>query len=182
MTEYEDISAELISVAVGSHHGLFDCFNNNGVCTYIHRMDLQAEYDNRAINGYLMQCTSETELLELFKKANAELVMVFEKLQEIQPKDNEEMLFYLGQLERLMQSALIDADRLDTASFMQGSFVKNNVEHMDIWSECIENIESYLKSINKESDISDAREFFSKSPQTIFIALMDEAVSNTSGI
>ena len=43
----KDLTVEILSSAIGGHHGLFDCFGEDGNCGFTHRMNKQPAYDDR---------------------------------------------------------------------------------------------------------------------------------------
>ena len=125
--EFNNLTAELIAIAIGSHHGQFDVFNRASESGFDHRMDKQPKYDEKAKKNYYAECASPTEIDELFIKSRQEIQDLYMKLIGLvenidDEKKLEEVLFYLGILERLILSSLIDGDRRDTAEFMSCSF------------------------------------------------------------
>ena len=50
---YSLLTSEIISSAVGGHHGLFDCFDENRDCGFTHRINKQSEYDDTAMSNFL---------------------------------------------------------------------------------------------------------------------------------
>ena len=67
------------------------------------------------IKSNIEQVISKDELHELLIKADGEYKALRLKIKGIAQKQ-EEAAFYMGMLERMIESALIDADRTDTAS------------------------------------------------------------------
>lgn len=131
---YGDIAAEVLAYAVGAHHGLFDCVGPNGVGGFAHRL----EYDRtelcyeEAVRNFIAQCAGYEELDALFARAAEEIKAFAEKaageiLRKKSPgspqSGSSEALrgFFFSFLCRLLLSALIDADRRDTAEFMTGT-------------------------------------------------------------
>ena len=43
-----DLSAELVAIAIGSHHGLFDVYGSDGKSGFDYRFEKQPDYDKRA--------------------------------------------------------------------------------------------------------------------------------------
>lgn len=112
-----DVTAEILSSAIGGHHGLFDCFDADQSCGFTHRIHKQPEYDDRAMKGFFAEVSDRGRINQLFSSAAGE---ISEKIQQIGSLSqcHEEPYFYLSLLTRLVTSALIDADRSDTAAFM----------------------------------------------------------------
>lgn len=115
--EARDVTAEILSSAIGGHHGLFDCFDGNGICGFIHRINKQPEDDDRAMEGFFREISDRSEVDRLFASSIEEIYSKIRLIGSVSEKDDEQ-LFYLSLLTRLITSALIDADRSDTASFM----------------------------------------------------------------
>lgn len=107
--------ARLIARVIISHHGIHDWVDEN--CRdYFHiRIANDKNYDQ--IKENLSQIISADEFDELLKKADDEYRAICQKIKKIS-KNKTDCAFYLGSLERLIESALVDADRTDTASFM----------------------------------------------------------------
>ena len=112
---FRNVTAEILSSAIGGHHGLFDCFDGNGICGFIHRINKQPEDDDRAMEGFFREVSDRSEVDRLFASSVEE---IHSKIRLIGSVSEDEQFFYLSLLTRLITSALIDADRSDTASFM----------------------------------------------------------------
>lgn len=136
------LAAELMAVAVGSHHGLFDCIDSNRKSGFLHRMTKADIGYEESRDNFFAQCTSETELDKLFELANSELECMFQKFAA---EDVEEYLFQLGLLSRLLLSALIEGDRRDTAEFMCGIKYPPLPENMaTFWELYLDRVEEKL--------------------------------------
>ncbi len=109
---YERLVCELLCCAVGSHHELFDCLSPDGKSGFLHRLkkDRGELYYDEAEKEFLSRCASEEEINSLFSDAVREFKAAIPRIG----------CFGRSVLERLITSALIDADRTDTAAFMNG--------------------------------------------------------------
>ena len=167
-----NLTAELIAIAIGSHHGQFDVFNRNSESGFEHRMEKQPDYDKRAVNNFFLECAARSEIDELFKKSTQEIEKIYYKIIELteeskEENKTEEILFYLGTLERFILSALMDGDRKDTAEFMSegtvmfSDLIVQNVN--EIWDDAIVNLTQRLNLFPDKTDIQRARRELSNS-------------------
>lgn len=153
----EDLTAELIAFAIGSHHGLFDCVDENEASGFLHRMRKADIGYEESRDNFLLCCASMTELQELFSIANAELVKAYDGVQRI-AEDAEEFSFYLGMLARLLLSAVIEGDRRDTADFMSGTNEAPRQENISkFWNGYLEHLEGKLKQFKMDTTLQRAR-------------------------
>lgn len=112
-----NITAEILSLAIGGHHGLFDCFDEDRNCGFTHRINKQPEYDDRAMEAFFKEISGREYIDELFGAAAKEISLKVQTIGRVSASPDE-LAFYLSLLTRLLMSALIDADRSDTAHFM----------------------------------------------------------------
>lgn len=155
----EDVSvtAELLAYACGAHHGLFDCLDTK--------------------KGFECRCTDDsTEFLDikkdfleeqkesndgLFMEAEAEIVTIIEKIQQMcRGRQEEEIDFYVGMLARLILSAIMEGDRRDTAEFISGRKYPEPLsgdEMKEKWRRSIDFMESKLDGLDSERPINKAR-------------------------
>ena len=148
------LASELLAFAVGSHHGLFDCVDENKNSGFLHRMEKDHIGYSESKRNFLDQCISEKELDRLFDESVTELTQVCGLLAD----DDSEFLFQLGLLARLLLSALIEGDRRDTAEFMNN--VLQNPEPEDwhsFWTPYRQRVEEKLDRFPMDSAISRAR-------------------------
>ena len=152
-TEYGDMTAELLAYAVGAHHGQFDCINEKGESGFLHRLEAENIGSETARENFLRQCASWPELEELFRKANGELLPIYERLSQ----QEEQQMFGLSQLARLLLSAVIEGDRRDTAEFMDGIQTPGVKTDETFWKKHLEQMESRLSGFSRDRPIQAAR-------------------------
>ncbi|TCL55898.1 CRISPR-associated Cas3 family helicase [Kineothrix alysoides] len=166
----EKLTAQLISVAIFSHHGLMDCLTPEGEPTFMKRIasiqDLEYE---EVINNLRENLFCEEHLDELFRAAVEEVRQFQRKIEKLAKQitslitDEKErrkkevtlITYFHSVLERMLLSILIEADRLDTAIFcMERSEFICQEERKDIWTSLVYNLESYLEQYQKSDKIS----------------------------
>lgn len=149
------LTAELLALAVGSHHGLFDCVDENRNSGFLHRMNKPDISYTESKQNFLAQCASAEELDQRFFTAHAELMPVYGKLSG---DDGKETWFQLGLLSRLLLSALIEGDRRDTAEFMGGfQSIPEPKDLHSFWLPYLERMEKKLDQFPMNSAICQSR-------------------------
>lgn len=117
--------AELCEYAVGAHHGVFDCVDPFGDVKLLKRIDEEPDFVG-TVQAFFKEVPEPTE--ELICTANEQFNCVVNKMRissaskDMPTSENvrTERNFYIGMLARLVLSALIDADRGDSADFCSG--------------------------------------------------------------
>lgn len=118
------LTKDLIGYAVGGHHEPFDCVKSDGSNGFQYRCEKEGIHYSKAVQSFETHCAAEEELTLLYEKSQRE---ISEKIEEIKAILNTtetvqqqmgELAYYCGILARLVQSAVVDGDRLDTAAFM----------------------------------------------------------------
>ena len=176
---FSDIVLEILAYAVGAHHGLFDCVddnNNNGFTKRIQKEGI--DYLNAA-QEFLKICCSKQDIEDLLKQSEKECFPVFNEIEKLADNadakiQNTQITFYIGFLARLILSAIIEADRSDTSQFMNGYSEKTVKNISEIWINCIKNVEQKLSTMPLDKPINKTRAQIS--------ALCAEAGNLESGI
>lgn len=179
LSGFSDIVLEIIAYAVGAHHGLFDCVddnNNNGFTKRIQKEGI--DYLNAA-QEFLKICCSKQDIEDLLKQSEKECLPVFNEFEKLADNSdakiqNTQITFYIGFLARLILSAIIEADRSDTSQFMNGYSEKTVKNIFEIWINCIKNVEQKLSTMPLDKPINKTRAQIS--------ALCAEAGNLESGI
>ena len=156
---YSLLTSEIISSAVGGHHGLFDCFDENRDCGFTHRINKQSEYDDTAMSNFLNEVADDKDINILFQHSVEEISSKVRLIGSIQNISKDEIYFYLSLLTRLVTSALIDADRCDTSSFMNSNnyIEENNSLTVEMLQKLTETLNLYLSSFKRSTPIQVAR-------------------------
>lgn len=164
--ELPDIACEVLALAVGSHHGWFDCVDEHGKSGFQHRLTKADIGYEEAIGNLFRLGISPAELDSLFEAASAELCPALERICNMTGEDVEdtqydaETAFYAGLLARLMLSAVVEGDRRDTAEFMQGVHFasrRTDEELRSLWAGCLARVEQKLDGLSHDSEIDRAR-------------------------
>ncbi len=154
---------ELVVVAAGAHHGLFDIIGESGYDGFLYRLQKEGIHDEAAREAFLERCAPEQELDRLFEAATEEVGALVSNCRGI-AKTREEMEFYLSLLARFLLSAVIEGDRRDTADFQQGQI--NCFLWRDIpitrcgsrWSRCLEHVNRHLSEMDSAGTINQVRQ------------------------
>jgi CRISPR-associated endonuclease/helicase Cas3 len=171
------ITAEIIALAIGSHHGLFDIYhetdNKNAFC---HRIKEQPAYDKVAVFNFMKECAPQEELDYLFEQSVEEIrKFEFEKVKPLwtEPETRTKYDFYLGLLARLVLSAVVEGDRRDASDFMNNRS-RDYVSKVDWYDEAysLNTITTNLKKI------VDACRDFAKEPSDIYYLQNGEILSS----
>jgi CRISPR-associated endonuclease/helicase Cas3 len=157
------ITCEIIAYAIGAHHGLFDCIDENGKDGFNHRVskDKKELSYEEALTNFMKYCSNEKELNDWFERAKKEIELFHSKLKVIY-KNKAEANYTYGILSKLILSALIEADRRDTLEFYSGSLIDScKFETHAIWKDKLAHLEKELAKFTADTDINIARKYIS---------------------
>lgn len=123
---YQKLTAEVISYAIGAHHGLFDCVNLDGENGFIHRLkkDRDELCYEEARSNFFSNIIEEEDILSFFKKSVEEFNTFyddsFNHYKSLGDREaiKDKIFFMISMLSRLLLSAVIYGDRRDTSEFM----------------------------------------------------------------
>lgn len=153
----EALTAELLACAVGGHHGLFDCVDEDGRSGFLRRMEKSDIGYAESEENFLERCAPISELTERFRAAHEELMPVYERL-GVLTEDGEEYAFYLGLLTRLLTSAVIEADRRDTAEFMSDIRYPATLDKpAAFWGRYLARVEEKLERLPQDTPVRRTR-------------------------
>ena len=116
-------AGRFIGRVILSHHGLKDWVDGEGTDNYSRLTEKSDNYDEIFNNLSLFPELKITD--EMLENAAKEYENIKSKVVEItknipQKRQPQAYAFYMGMFERIAESILIDADRIDTADFMSG--------------------------------------------------------------
>lgn len=163
-------ASRLAARAILSHHGLHDWLTEDGTDYFQKRTQKEERYDE--IQPHIAEMLSELgyseeDQKELIEKAAVEFKDLFQKLRKLRDENRKnfplkdkqesqyakiEFVFYLGMLERLLESILIDADRTDTANFMGNCQTEQQFHTSALWEQMEQNINAKLKGFSRKTD------------------------------
>lgn len=116
------VICEMVENAIYMHHGLEDCISLEDNSAFIEKRRRKKEGavlpETEAVCGI-----GRDEVVSLYKQASkdcAELLEQIKRMKNLQSYTPQNCEFYLGMCQRMLFSALIDADWRDTADFMDG--------------------------------------------------------------
>lgn len=145
-----DYTSEIISCAIGSHHGLFDCQNLEDRNGFVHRVKetdrKKIQYDE-AKAAFENEVSSPDEIAKLFNSAETEILALMKNIASTNMEGDGVSQAYLNMglsmTIRLITSALIYADRRDTAEFSERE------KYADISENWERDIEDYEKQYSQ---------------------------------
>ncbi len=146
----QKIASEYIAYAIGAHHGLFDCFDENGASGFDRRCENPDPVIEEALLNFSKTRIAE-EIDTKISEAGQKLLKILKRFQP--PLDP---YFLRGLVCRLILSAVIEGDRRDTAEFMMG--LPPQMADVPDWEQCLRHLESKLAGFENASPIGRARE------------------------
>ncbi|MDO4556297.1 MAG: CRISPR-associated helicase Cas3' [Lachnospiraceae bacterium] len=161
-----ELAASLAAKLIISHHGLHDWIDTSGDNYFLKRTGKIERYEEIKTN--IENLISNDQTKKLIKESEIELEAICKKIFDISDGRSVDYQFYLGMLERVMLSILVDADRTDTGDFMAGESLSLHYDIRKIWCRMEHNLNEKLEKfrLNKDPiakwrmDISDRCESF----------------------
>lgn len=142
-------AALIIARTIISHHGLHDWVDEKCRNYFSERISRTKKYDQ--IKANIICIADESEIKELLLKASEEYKALRSRIKKLS-QNKTECAFYLGALERMLESALIDADRTDTASFMSDIEIKEKCDVSELWKTMRDRINEKLGFFSDRTD------------------------------
>lgn len=155
------LAVQIIAYAVVAHHGLTDCLSHDGKDAYGKRINPEKEIGYKEVVNNCKEYIPPHRVTILFSDAVEEIRSFYEKTVEISERvdekhKNQNGYYLLGCLQRLVLSLLIDADRRDTAEFMEGNeLARLEQEKIDgLWTRYQSKLEDRLSSFHLDTKIN----------------------------
>ncbi len=152
---YEKLSCELIAIAVMSHHtGLPDICRPGKESSFDTRMssDMNDSSEYSSDESYLTFKKYITDTIS--RKCAVEIKSAIDNISKT--KSRETSYFRLGLITRFLLSSLVDADRLDTASFM--SNVPITKQGRPNWEKMSDNLIRHLSQFDIKDKVNKIRD------------------------
>ena len=151
---YQKLTAQLISLAICSHHGgLIDCLDFKGIDIFTDKMKTNKEFFyDEALSNFKAEYLEMEHINELFYKAKDEIKAIVNRINTIEESATFGK-FAAGTLEKYLFSCVIDADRYDTYTFMEGHEQQQSLDKSALWNELADVLETKLESYPKLSKI-----------------------------
>ena len=143
-------TARLIAHTILSHHGIHDWLDHDDRDYFVDRLQKTEGYAE--VLSHLEEIASAQEFQELLEQAAQEYSRITAKLKQLAARNKTAYGFYMGMLERFLQSCLIDADRTDTACFMSDSAAENTYDLPAIWERMSVKMQEKCNAFSKRTD------------------------------
>ncbi len=145
--ERKEIAGIGLAHTIISHHGLHDWVDDDCRDYYKIRTSKNEGY-NQVLNN-LSELIGDIDLDTLFNNAAMEWLNAANR---IKATDKTEFAFYVGMLERLLLSALIDADRTDTSDFMSNTKTLQHIDNSSLWKSMDKSMNRMLERFANMTD------------------------------
>lgn len=157
----EKLTAQLIAMAIMWHHGgLNDVCDYDGHCEYLKRLckknDKEYAADYEKIKEEFHREFSEEEVRALFTRACGEVTEIVSKISKNTAKKGDRN-FMLALTAKFLFSCLVDADRYDTASFMDGREIRPQRDNQALWATLAFDLEYKYSTFDNDSPINRLR-------------------------
>lgn len=153
------LASEILPLIVASHHsGLIDCLTPSGENRLAKRLAKDAAATRKDESWRSIDATLRERILSLIE-SGVENSLVSAIRSSIDPLDGDpEMRLKIGLMTRFLFSALIDADRLDTADFEypEGHRLRNQGQYPS-WDRLIDSLEAHLRQFQGDKPIDRLR-------------------------
>ena len=159
------LAGQMAALAIGCHHnGRCDYLSPDGGQPWLERMcsqQAQGLYEE-SVDAFFSDCCTRQEMESLIQAAALEVAALYKRAKPILPKGEarqqrqDALQFGLGLAQRLLFSALVDADWTDTASFMGQtplpSFPSDR-QRQEVWDLLSDRMEGFIRAMKAERPI-----------------------------
>ncbi len=152
--QYQKLTAQLISLAICSHHGgLIDCIDSKGIDIFTEKIKTDKEiFYDEALSNFRADYLEMEHINILFNKSKEEIRAILIKINKIDSSARFGK-FAAGMLEKYLFSCLIDADRYDTYTFMEERESQESIDKSMLWNELADVLEIKLKDYPRVNKI-----------------------------
>lgn len=161
-TAERQLTAQIMAIVIMSHHGgLVDMFDTQGISPYLRRLEKLQEdkawYETyKNVQQEMSKTLDTTHLKNLFELAVQEIRIILQSILKY-TKTRQEMQYATGVLIKYLFSCLIDADRYDTATFMDGIAMRYSQPDEELWEKLIKRYETKLEGYQRNTLINKLR-------------------------
>lgn len=164
--DFSGVVSELLALASGGHHGLFDCVDERQKNGFQYRLTKGDICYEEAKENFSRFCAGQEELDQRFRTALEELTPVLEYICSMTSDEasdecyEQETAFYSGLLSRLLLSAVIEGDRRDTAEFINGTqfpAAPSGEALEQLWSTLLTKTEEKLNTLPSKTPVDQTR-------------------------
>lgn len=151
-------SPQMIAYSIFSHHGLNDCVDESEKDKFTPRLNVDENRYQSVLNN-IGPLIDTVDLKSLLEESEKEFKAFIEKInnvaKDMKSEDKKNCCFLVGCLERLILSYLVDADRRDTAEFMQNKIYKRKKQEEidELWVDYQKKLNKKLDSFNTDTKI-----------------------------
>jgi CRISPR-associated endonuclease/helicase Cas3 len=162
--------ARLIAHTIISHHGIHDWLDGDDEDYFAERLAKTEGYAE--VLSHTEELPSAQEITALLGQAVQEYSALTALLKQLAMRNKTAYGFYMGMLERFLQSCLIDADRTNTADFMSDSCTEKHHDLPAVWDAMHDRMQAKCDAFAERTDaisvqrcsISDRCAAFAKHP------------------
>lgn len=169
LSDVAELTFEIAAMAIFSHHsGLMNFLNERGENDFAKRLAKPEKKDNSTEdfiikkNYFFQNVLNYQELLLLTKAAIQEILHLDNFINNNEYLSDEQNFFHIGMIEKYLFSLLVDADRLDTASFMSKLDLEQKNCEISKWQMFIDRLEKHLDSFECPQNTNAKRIFASR--------------------
>lgn len=167
--KYNKLTAQLISTAIISHHGVNDIVDVDGNDNYSKRMSKFEEISfKEVITNITDELLKKYDIDKLFAESLKEVESIYSNIIKIidEMNDKKSQFFLFGCLERIILSILIDSDRTDAAQFEYGGNLLiegiDEIEQFNMWTMLQNSLIKKMNSFDKNEKLYEIRNIISE--------------------